>query len=296
MTVGILESTSDRFINDVVSRLGDIHVEFMNLTGGKMPLQRDYEVVVDRLSFRFPYMKEMVKALSLHGTYVINNPFTASLTNKFIEIHLGGRLGLPFPKTIVLPDKTSADETEGIVSGPSLEQVAAEIGLPCILKPFDGYAWEDVYTVGSVEEMGEIYRSLYSRRILMAQQLIQFKEYFRAFCFDKRDVLFIKWIPRPLAMGQYLHGNPGIPGDTEQRLAEMTVRLNAVLDLDVNVVEWCVDGEGKWWIIDAFNEVPEIIPEALPPDYYDWIVVKFAACIRDKLENGKKNRVPFSET
>ena len=234
-----------------------------------------------------------MKSLSLNGTYIINNPFTASLTNKLIEINLGNRLGLPFPKTIVLPDQSSTDETEGVVSQPSLEQVVEEIGLPCVLKPFDGYAWEDVHVVGSTKELNDIYHSLYSRRILMAQQLIRFKEYFRAFCFDKRDVLFIKWIPKPLSMGHYLYSAAGILGDAERRLTELTVGLNHALDLDVNVVEWCVDEEGKWWVIDAFNEVPEVIPEALPPDYYKWIVGSFAACIRDKLNSGRRNRVPF---
>ena len=293
MVIGILESKSDRFMNDVVSQLSGIPVEFMHTIGERVPIERTYQVIVDRLSFRYPFLKEIVKSLSLRGTYVINNPFTASLTNKLVEINLGSRLGLPFPKTIILPDQASADETEGLVSPPSLAQVAEEVGLPCILKPFDGYAWEDVYVVSSMEELGEMYRSLCSRRILMAQQLIRFKEYFRAFCFDKRDVLFIKWIPKPLAMGQYLYYDASILGDARYRLTELTIQLNQALDLDVNVVEWCVDEEGRWWVIDAFNEVPEVISEALPPDYYAWIVSRFADCIRDKLDSGKRNRVPF---
>jgi hypothetical protein len=76
-------------------------------------------------------------------------------------------------------------------------------------------------------------------------------------------------------------------------LTELTIKLNQVLDLDVNVLEWCVDDAGQWWVIDAFNEVPDVIPESLPPDYYTWIVDRFAACIRDKLYSGKKNRFPF---
>ena len=112
-------------------------------------------------------------------------------------------------------------------------------------------------------------------------------------CFDKLDVLFIKWIPKPLAMGHYLDSVPGILGDAKYRLTELTIQLNQVLDLDVNVVEWCVGEDGRWFVIDAFNEVPEVIPEALPSDYYAWIVGRFVACIRDKLNSGKRNRVPF---
>ncbi len=293
MIVGILEFRSDRFINDVVSRLSGTQVEFMSLAGERAPVERAYRVVVDRLSFSYPFLKEIMKSLALNGTYVINNPFAASSTNKFIEIHLGNRLGLPFPKTILLPDQSSADETEGLVSQPSLEQVVEELGLPCILKPFDGYAWEDVHVVRSSEELKETYRSLRSRRILMAQELIRYKEYFRVFCFDKRDVLFIKWIPKPLAMGHYLHYDESIIGDAKYGLTELTIQLNQALDLDVNVVEWCVDEAERWWIIDAFNEVPEVIPEALPPDYYGWVVDRFAACINDKLNSSKRNRIPF---
>jgi hypothetical protein len=205
---------------------------------------------------------------------------------------VGSRLGLNFPKTIVLPDQLAAEETEGLIAEPHLDHVAEELGLPCILKPFDGYAWEDVYVVETIGELSELYTSLRSRRILLAQQLIRFRDYFRAFCFDKRDVLFIKWVPKPLAMGQYLYCEPGSIGNEYDRLAALTTKLNQSLDLDVNVVEWCVDNEGRWWVIDAFNEVPEVIPEALPSEYYHWIVDRFAATILDKFNSDKRNGAP----
>jgi hypothetical protein len=293
MDIGILESRTNRFMNDVVSRLGDTSVEFIGTVGERVPIEGDYRVVVDRISFQYPFLREIVKNLSLKGTYIINNPFTASTTNKIIEMQLGSRLGLTFPRTMVLPDKTALDETDGVVSQPSLEEVARELGFPCVLKPFDGYAWEDVHVVNSPEELNQVYQSLSPRRILLAQQLIRFKDYFRVFCFDKQDVLFIKWIPKPFAMGQYLQYDAGNLGDARHVLTEQTLKLNLALDLDVNVVEWCVDDEGQWWVIDAFNEVPDVIPEALPPDYYAWIVDRFTACIRDKLHSGKTNRVPF---
>jgi hypothetical protein len=278
---------------DVVSRLDDIPVEFVSLAEERIPFEGEYRVVVDRLSFRYPFLREIMKSLALGGTYVINNPFAASSTNKLVEIQVGSRLGLNFPKTIVLPDQSATDEMEGLLSKPHLDRVAEELGLPCILKPFDGYAWEDVYVVETVQKLSELYTSLRSRRILLAQQLIKFRDYFRAFCFDKRDVLFIKWVPKPLAMGHYLYCEPASIGNEYDRLATLTTKLNQSLDLDINVVEWCVDNEGRWWVIDAFNEVPEVIPEALPPEYYQWIVDRFAACVRDKLNSGKRNRTPI---
>jgi hypothetical protein len=291
--VGILESRNDRLINDVISRLSDIPVEFMTLGREPIPVKRRYRVVVDRLSFCYPFLREIVKSLALDGTYVINNPFAALATNKLIEIQVGSRLGINIPKTVVLPDRLIASEAEVVVSHPYLESVAAELGLPCILKPFDGYAWEDVYVVKSVQELQDLYASLCTRRIFLAQQFISYRNYFRVYCFDKRDVLFVKWVPKPLSMGQYMHCEPGAIGGQETAFIAQTIELNRALDLDVNVVEWCTDADGRWWMIDAFNEVPEVIPEALPPDYYAWIVDRFAACVRDKLDPAKKNRTPF---
>jgi hypothetical protein len=270
-------------------------MEFMSSGIESAPIERGYRVVVDRLSFHYPFLREIVKSLALSGTYVINNPFAALATNKILDIRLGSRLGLPFPKTIILPDRTVTEETDGLVTQPNFHRLAEELGFPCILKPFDGYAWEDVYVVRSTEEVQNLYLSLSPRHILLAQQLIRFKSYFRVFCFDQRDVLFIRWIPKPLGMGQYLYCDPSSVGSPKERLTAQTIQLNRALDLDVNVVEWCVDEEGQWWVIDAFNEVPDVIREALPPEYYSWVVDKFTACITDKLNPGKKNRTPFVE-
>lgn len=290
--MGILEHRNDRFIADVISRLSDVAVEFMSVADERIPLERVYRVVVDRLSFRYTFLREIVKNLALSGTYVINNPFAASSTNKLVDTRLGSYLGLAFPKTIVLPDRLAV-EVGDLVAEPRLSSVAEELGFPCILKPFDGYAWQDVYVVRSIEELQNLYFALSRWYILIAQQLIRFKDYFRVFCFNKRDVLAIRWVPKPLAMGQYLYCEPSTIKDARDRLPEPTIRLNQALDLDVNVVEWCMDEEGQWWVIDAFNEVPDINPEALPPEYYSWIVDKFVACIRDKLDPSKKNLTPF---
>ena len=293
MLVGILEDRNDPFITDIVSRLRDVPVEFMSIAEEKIPVERKYRVVVDRLSYRYPFLVELLKNLALSGTYIINNPFAASATNKLIDMSLGSSLGLAFPKTMVLPNQSVIEETDGMVTRPDLRRVAEELGLPFILKPYNGYAWQDVYVIGSVEQLNNIYPELSHRHILMAQQLINYKDYFRVFCFDKKNVLFIRWVPKPLAMGQYLNCDLTGMKDIEDRLTDMTIQLNRALDLDINVTECCVDEEGRWWVIDAYNEVPDIVPEALPPNYYLWIVDMFSSCIKDKLDPAKKNRTPF---
>ena len=295
MKIGIIECPEDQFTRDIISKLGDFQVEALTFHAQQAPVSSDYRVILDRLSFRYLYLKEIMKGLALSGTYVINNPYAATATNKLIDTRVFSRLGIPFPKTIILPDMALKEEGDHFVAEPNWGEIAEQLGLPCILKPFDGYAWEDVYVVNSVEEMKNLHVSMKSRHIMLAQRLIRYRDYYRVYCINKRDVLFIKWIPRPFAMGEYLYSDLKPIEAIKDRLAELTIQLNSALDLDVNVVEWCLDEEGQPWVIDAFNEVPEVRQESLPPDYYCWIVDKFVACIKDKLDPSKRNRTIFFE-
>jgi hypothetical protein len=294
MKIGFLEVKSDPFISDVMTRLGEFETGFISRSFSSVPITGEWRVVVDRLSFRFPYLRELVKNWALDGAYVINNPFAAALTNKIIDSRLAAGLGIAVPRTVALPRLEGYEETEGAVTEIRWEQALEGIGFPCILKPYDGYAWDDVYTISSMEELLEKYRQLESRPVMLAQQLIRYRDYFRAFCINGQ-VLFTRWKPRPLGAGEFPANNlEGLQGIID-RLSEQTVKLNEALDLDVNAIEWCFDEEGRPWLIDAFNEVPDFRKESLPGAYYEWAVDKFAGCVRGKAVSGAKNRTVFGE-
>jgi len=293
MKIGFLEAKSDRFINDVIARIDGFETEFISLSACAVPIAGDYRVVVDRLSFRFPYLGEVVKSYAIGGAYVINNPFASALTNKLVDMKLAAGLGIPVPRTVALPRLDGFEETEGAVTAIDWEKALEGIGFPCILKPYDGYAWDDVYVVSSLEELRTKYESLTSRPVMLAQQLIRYRDYYRAFCINRKDVLFARWIPRPLGMGEFPGSDLKPIESLVEQLSSMTVRLNEALDLDVNAVEWCLDEDGRPWLIDAFNEVPDIRRENLPQNYYNWLVERFANCIREKAESGKRNRTVF---
>jgi hypothetical protein len=293
MKVGILESKSDIFINDVISGLSGVETEFIFFRQQRAPVSGDYRVIVDRSSFCDTYLKETMKNMALSGTYVINNPYASTSTNKLLEIGIAQNLGISFPKTYVLPGATISEETEEWIGEPVWEQIIDEIGLPCILKPFDGYAWTNVYTIESLEELKRVHCSISPGQTMLVQKLIKYEDYYRAFCINKKDVLFVKWIPKPFSMGQYLYSDLKPLENVIDKLTKLTIDLNTCLDLDVNAVEWCVDENGRPWVIDAFNEVPEINKEALPEAYYSWIVEKFVDCIQDKLDSDQRNKTIF---
>lgn len=292
--VGIIELKDDPFILDVVTRLGDLPVEFLSFADWTVPITTDYRVIVDRLSYRSSYLKEVVRNLALDGTYVINNPFTASVSNKMLDEWICKTLGIPSPKSIVLPGSEPKEDLGSVFNEPSWSRIADEVGLPCVLKPVDGYGWDYVYMVNTLDELKRNYASAGMGRVWLVQQKVNYKHYYRVFCIDKKDVLFIKWIPRPLGAGEYLYSDLNEIEDIRDRLTEQTIRLNSCLDMDINVVEWCVDDGGQPWVIDAFNEVPDAPKSRMPSEYYWWIVDRFVACIRSKLNSNEKNKHSFN--
>ena len=280
----------DPFINDLLEKLRYIGVDFISFSGQLAPLKSDYRVIVDRLSFHHPFLQEMLKNLSLNGSYVINNPFSVITTNKLVELKICSNLGIPFPKTVVLPDTTAQESLGEIIDDPDWQKTIQEVGLPCIIKPYNGSAWEHVYRVNSEEELKAAYERIKHRHVVLVQEAIQFQDYFRVFCIGKKDVLFIKWIPRPQAMGQYILFDSESLGANRDIIARQTIELNKSLDLDVNAVEWCVNREGKAWLIEAYNEVPEIDKRSIPRPYYDWLMEKFADLVLEKFDSAERNR------
>ncbi len=294
MKIGILESREDPFILDVASQLTDFELAFLSFKEQSVPVNTRYSVIIDRLSFRQVYLLEIMKDLSLGGVYVVNNPFSASQTNKIVESKICQALNIPHPTTVVLPDQYAQEDLPETIQEPDLEQVVAKVGLPCVVKPYNGFGWENVFFVSSPDELRNVYQEKRRDYVLLAQQKIQYVDYYRAFCVNKKDVLFVKWIPSPLAMGQYLVNDLKSIESCLETMTQQTIQLNLALDLDINAVEWCIDERGMPWLIEAFNEVPDIDKSSIPEPYYKWIVEKFSLCVREKALTGARNKSIFT--
>ncbi len=293
MKIGILEAKQDPFILDVAARLKDFELEFLSFRSQKLPVCGDWAAIIDRISFCNIYLREIVKSLSLGGTYVVNNPFAAFTTNKIIEIRVCRALGIPFPPTVFLPNQYWREDLSDMIPEPDFDQVVSFVGLPCVVKPYDGYGWENVFFVSSQQELMDLYAAKKQDHALLVQRRIKYVDYYRAFCINKKNVLFIKWIPKPLAMGQYLLSDLKSIGPQLEIMTRETIELNSALDLDINAVEWCIDESGNAWVIEAFNEVPDIDKASIPAPYYSWLVEQFADCVTEKAVSRMRNKSIF---
>jgi len=291
MKIGIFESKDDPFIQDVISSLRGYETEFVLLGENEIPPNPDYRVVIYRYGHHDPYITEILKVLSLRGTYVINNPFTFSITNKIMDANSCSFLDIPHPKTIALP--LIDEEPEGLKE-PAWEKIEKVMKFPCILKSYDGFAWDNVYIVNSMSELKNLYDSMKSRTILLAQEMIKYKHYYRVFCVNKKYVLFVKWIPKPHGLGEYIYSDLAEIENVKEKIINWTIELNSILDFDFNAVEWCIDENGNPFLIEAFNETPDVPKGRMPEGYYRWIVDRFVECIKEKANSNARNRNIFS--
>jgi hypothetical protein len=289
MKIGILEFKDNDFISNVVGSLPDIPVEYIRLGEITHPSPSPYRVVIDRVSFADPFLREVMRYWSLTGTYVINNPFYTLTSDKLSDILCYDALGIPYPRTMLLPRVNLTEDVRELVKEPDWGRIGAEFPFPCILKPVDGYAWQDVTRADNLQELKNLYENFKGRRLLILQEYIPWSDYYRAFCINKSDVLLVQWTPKPYDMGEYACADPNAVSDVADFISRKTAELNALIGLDFNAVEWCITRDRKVYMIDSYNDVPDVRKEKLPPDCFDWIVRRFSACVRQKLTSGERN-------
>jgi glutathione synthase/RimK-type ligase-like ATP-grasp enzyme len=105
---------------------------------------------------------------SLQGTYVINNPFSSGCDDKCLQNQICEKLGIPIPKTVLIPSVYKEKNYTDLINDIDWSKFR---NFPLILKPYDGYAWDDVYTVRSPEEIGNLLSATSSRKVFIAQEI-----------------------------------------------------------------------------------------------------------------------------
>ncbi|MEM3445730.1 MAG: hypothetical protein QW115_07160 [Thermoplasmata archaeon] len=291
MRIGIL-TYDDEWVQELIHRLvlllEDVEVKVIGISEVSLALPLDYKIILDRQSYLEPYLRCAMKHAALHGTYVINNPFSCSLDDKFFFYGIAERLGMKVPKTLMLPPFDPDYEFGHVLPPVSWEWVEREMKFPAVLKPVNGYAWRNVFFVNSIQELREVYPKTGNETMIL-QEKVDYTEYVRAFVVGKKHVLPVKYVP---AERKYVYTDGFLPDEMRKKVEEICVRLNTVLDYDINTVEIGIV-DGTPYLIDFSNYVPEIRTYNLPSEYYHWIVEKIAEMIADYAKKNVKNRCMF---
>ncbi|TDX01042.1 ATP-grasp domain-containing protein [Dinghuibacter silviterrae] len=233
-----------------------------------------YAVIIDRISHDVPFYRAFLKNAALAGTAVINNPFWTSADEKFFNNCLATRIGVPVPRTVILPSRAlptdTSDQSFSNLTYPlDWEGIFGYVGFPAYMKPFAGGGWKNVYRLENKEAFFRHHQET-EQLVMLLQEEIVFEEYYRCYCIGGKYVRIMPYEPRNPAHLRYESSfRPG-----PERLAQMegiVLRLNRYLGYDFNTVELAVR-DGVPYAIDFANPAPDADARSVGAENFEWVV------------------------
>src|SRR5437763_5299597 len=275
--VGREQTFPEALIRNINERgKGDVVAEYIKLGGVRFDQEREYDIIIDRISHEVPFYRAFLKRAALEGTYIINNPFWWSADDKFFNYSLATKLGVAIPRTVLLPQK---DYIEGITSESlrnlefplDWQGIVDYVGLPAIIKPFDGGGWKNVSRVNSLEELWRVYDTT-GTLCMTLQEFIQFDQFVRCYCIGQEEVMIMPYDPRkPYLSGeQYINDPHYLNAELAQRIAADVRKLNRALGYDINTVEFAIK-DGIPYAIDFMNPAPDAELASVGEFYHNWV-------------------------
>jgi hypothetical protein len=279
--VGILVGREKTFPQALIDRInargeGAVVAEYVEVGGVRLDEGRRYDLIIDRISHEVPFYRAFLKRCSLEGTQIINNPFWWSADDKFFNYSLAVKLGVAIPKTALLPQK---DYIEGITSESlrnlefplDWQGIVDYVGMPAIIKPFDGGGWKNVSRVNSIEELWQIYDTT-GTLCMTLQEFIAFDQFVRCYCIGQEEVMIMPYDPRkPYLSGeQYIQDPNYLSPELAERITNDVRTLCRALGYDINTVEFAIK-DNIPYAIDFMNPAPDAELASVGEFYHNWV-------------------------
>jgi hypothetical protein len=294
--IGILFGMENTFPHAFVDRVNSkqingIKAEFVSIDKVVQAAPTEYAVIIDRISHDVPFYRSYLKNAALGGTAVINNPFWWSADEKFFNNCLAEKIGIPVPKTVLLPSKERPDNTtetsfRNLKFPMAWEEMFEYIGFPAYMKPHSGGGWKSVYRIDNPTDLWNKHQET-GQLVMMLQEEIVFEDYFRCYCLGQKYVKIMPYEPHNPPHLRYAC-EMKTSGEAGEKLLktieEYTIRLNTRLGYDFNTVEFAVR-DGIPYAIDFCNPAPDADLYSVGPDNFEWIVETSAQLAIERAQN-----------
>ena len=293
--IGILHGKERSFPEAFVARVNSKNIpgiiaEPVKIDKAIQGVHSGYSVIIDRISQDVPFYRTWLKNAAVTGTAVINNPFWWSADDKYFNNCLMTKIGVPVPKTAIipsrdLPDDTSNESFSNLAFPLDWDSIFAYTGFPVYMKPFAGGGWKNVYKIDSKEDFFEKHAET-GQLVMLFQEEIVFTEYYRCYCIGGKHVRIMSYEPRNPHHLRYVadfHPSP-------ERLKQMTdivLKINAYLGYDFNTVELAVK-DGVPYAIDFCNPAPDAELTSVGEENFEWVVETSANYAIEKAMENKE--------
>lgn len=301
--IGVLFGMEDTFpwalmneINEMAARSGD-DIEAGPVKISALVQEQSFEdaVILDRISQDVPFYRTFLKCAVLRGAQVVNNPIWWCADDKYIDNIIALAAGVAVPKTVLLPHKENPPGTTATsfrnLDFVDWDRVFAYLGFPIFMKPANGGGWKDVYKCDTPEDFFTAYDKTRDLE-MMAQEAIEFTEYYRCYVVGRSRVRIMQYDPREPHHLRYtaVQGKP-VPAAMAERVTRDALALCNALGYDLNTVEFAVRG-GVPYAIDFMNCAPDADRASVGEENFQWIVRAMAEYLVDRAKNPR----PFEAT
>jgi glutathione synthase/RimK-type ligase-like ATP-grasp enzyme len=296
--IGILFGQERSFPEAFVNRVnelaeGEFVAEYVNMDKIFQGEPLDYAVILDRISQGVPFYRAAMKNAAITGTAVINNPFWWSADEKFFNNALAVKLGIPVPKTALIPSRElptdTTDESFSNLAYPlNWDAIFEYTGFPAYMKPFDGGGWKDVYKLNDKEDFFEKHKET-KQLVMMLQEEIKFEEYYRCYCIGGKYVRIMQYEPNNPFHLRYAVDKAPSSEELLQTMHDYVIKLNQHLGYDFNTVEFAVR-DGIPYAIDFCNPAPDAEITSVGEDNFNWVIEHAALYAIERARAHKPNQ------
>lgn len=294
--IGILHGMESSFPEAFVERINEkkasgIIAEPVNIDKVIQGEGHGYAVIFDRISQDIPFYRGMLKNAAINGTAVVNNPFWWSADEKFFNNALALKVGVPVPKTVLLPSKDRPNDTTDLsfrnLKYPmDWDGMFEYLGESTFMKPFDGGGWKSVYKLDTQADFFEKYNET-GQLVMLLQETIDFTDYFRCYCIGGKHVRIMRYEPGNPHHLRYESDKGPASAELLNTITDYVLRLNKALGYDFNTVEFAVR-DGIPYAIDFCNPAPDADIKSVGQENFDWVVETSANFAIEKAKEYKE--------
>lgn len=248
----------------------------------------DYAVILDRISHEVLFYRTFLKCAVARGVHVVNNPIWWSADDKYFDNLVAQAAGVAVPRTVLLPHKEhppgTTDKSFRNLEFVDWEKVFAYLGFPIFMKPAYGGGWKDVYKCDDREAFFAAYDQTRDLA-MMAQEAIDFTEYYRCYVVGRKRVHVMPYAPKEPHHLRY-EAAKRIPVDPAMRarVERDALALCEGLGYDLNTVELAVRG-GIPYAIDFMNCAPDADVHSVGEENFRWIVGAMSDLLMERARN-----------
>jgi hypothetical protein len=235
-----------------------------------------HDLVIDRLAYWYYHPREWLKKVALmDDVYLLNSPFTFQSMEKHAAYCAMIRLGLKVPRTVLVPFKNPPENpryasTAAKYNRPfDLDAIAAGIGYPLFMKPYDGGQWIGVSRVRNGAELQQAYDES-GERLMHLQESVEGYDVFARSLSIGPETMVMHFRPDLPMHDRYAVSHDFLSPEVGAEVVSIGRLVNAFFRWEFNSSETIVK-DGVMYPIDYANASPDVALTSLHY-YFPWAI------------------------